>query len=91
MIVKDNTALKACRDIGFCEYCGRSDMALHAAHLVARGMGNGSRCDAAINLICLCAACHADSHAGRLRFSTLAEIVVKREVWRMLREPRSES
>lgn len=84
--VIDPKARAAIRALGFCEVCGRSDLPLHCAHLLARGMGGGKCVDDPINLVCLCWECHGLNHAGKLSFDKLAGIVVKREVWKILQE-----
>ena len=88
MRIVDPAARAACRAIGFCEVCGKSEGPFHAAHLLARGMGAGKQMDVPINLICLCPGCHGEAHAGKICFDRLAGIVVMREVWRMLRGER---
>lgn len=48
-------------------------------HLLAKGMGGGSRLDHKLNLISLCRKCHTLFHAGRIPKVDLLEVVGKRE------------
>ena len=101
MRLVDHKAMKRCRERGYCEYCAAygdnrcSGTALHAAHIFSRGAG---QVDIDGNLATLGAACHWDSHNGKITRDELLAIVAKRErttpeaieaeVWRTRRLPK---
>ena len=70
--IKSAKTMQRIRDIGYCEYCGRQDIALHAHHVVSRGAGGD---DLESNLVCLCAICHTKAHAGNIGRDKLRMIV----------------
>lgn len=101
MILIDPTALERARNRPACEWCHKPNQyGLHAAHVLAKGFGGGSRCDSDFNLCGLCFKCHIlGHHAGRSPTrAELIAIVAKREgvsedqvldtVYRLLREPK---
>lgn len=77
--------LNVFRQIGVCSWCGNAGRT-EVAHIVARGMGGGSRLDIPVNLVSLGAAfscrCHAKSHEGErpLTVDLLAVIAARYEV-----------
>lgn len=54
----------------FCEFCGRTDQAIHRHHLKTKGSGGSDR-----NTIDLCVTCHTRVHAGRI---SKAELLAKK-------------
>lgn len=84
MIVIDEALLDQFRGPGRCEFCGALVKRREAAHVLARGMGGGSRLDVRENLVALCGpwdgACHLKSHQGQHPTTQdLLEVVAKRE------------
>ncbi len=78
-----------------CEFCAHEGQ-IHAHHIYARGMGNGSCLTIPINLIALCNLCHRRMEDGNLRHPYDRRLVTRRDLWglaaereiyRMLREP----
>jgi hypothetical protein len=68
MIVVDKKLREQYRGAGPCDYCGQPCRNREAAHVLACGMGSGSRCDIPENLAALggpwdCQ-CHVTNHAG---------------------------
>lgn len=51
MIIKDEDALDQFRGSGICELCGKRCRNTEPHHVVAKGMGGGSRLDIRLNLV----------------------------------------
>jgi len=99
MIVRSDKTLSLFRGPGPCAWCGRWHPRRHAAHVLARGAGGGSRLDVPLNLVSLCPDCHQGHHAGRrpLRCDLLALVAaregllqgdVEAELFRLRRAPK---
>lgn len=65
MRVADKGPLAAYQGKGMCEWCRRSYLVRHAAHVYARGMGGGSTLNHPWNLVSLCWQCHWNNHNAR--------------------------
>ena len=62
MIVINEKVLDRFRRASRCEFCGEM-RSTEPAHIIARGLGGGSRLDIALNLVALDRKCHTNSHA----------------------------
>lgn len=75
MRIEDEAVLREMRGPGRCEWCGAYGPHREAAHILARGLGSGSRLDIPLNLVSLgiggwvgyaaVCVCHNDSHNGK--------------------------
>lgn len=79
---KSESTLNLFRGAGLtCEYC-RYVTRCEAHHVLARGVGSGSRIDLPINLLSLCAGpggCHGLAHTGKVGRKKLIAVVAFRE------------
>lgn len=67
MKVIDDALLREIAEFGWCEKCQkRYPSGVDPAHIVARGMGGGSRVDVRENVIGLCRQHHSEHHNGKI-------------------------
>ena len=75
--IKDTKLIKAMKDVGWCEYCGKSIEQLETHHIKSKGSGGN---DVRDNLIALCTTCHRTVHDGNISRDELKRIVRERGV-----------
>lgn len=101
MKIIDEALLDCFRRKEACEWChARTRAGLDPHHIIAKGMGGGNRLDHPWNLVALCRACHQLVHQGQILRIDLWAIVaaregvlqeaIERELWSILRLPRSD-
>ena len=81
MVVKviNDDLLREIAERCWCEKCcKRHPMVVDPAHIIARGMGNGSRVDVEENLVGLCRTHHNQHHSGHIKQSEMWAMAAKR-------------
>lgn len=68
--------IKAMKDIGWCEYCGKKNGQLETHHIKSKSSGGN---DVKDNLIVLCFECHRIVHDGNISRDELRRIVSERD------------